>query len=177
MDLEIRQARISDIRKLFRFYSSLDSEARKFYRYLLCNSFTEKIKCLRYLYLRILLNKIIYIISKRYLLMVLLLNQGCIVGVCHISITGEVGKYGIVIDKKYRKHGLGRILSERTISLATNLGVKKITLIVDEDNTRAINLYKKLGFKVIGVCWDSRITANGRRIPIRAIKMELSLKA
>jgi len=34
--------------------------------------------------------------------MVLLLNQGRIVGVCHISIVNESGIYGIVIDKKYR---------------------------------------------------------------------------
>jgi len=109
--------------------------------------------------------------------MVLLFNQGNIIGVCHISIVGESGSYGIVIDKKYRKHGLGRILSERTISLATNYGVKKIILTVDEDNTQAINLYKKLGFKVVGACWDNRVAVNGRKIPIKAIKMELSLKA
>jgi len=79
--------------------------------------------------------------------------------------------------KSIGEHGLGRILSERTISLATNYGVKKITLTVDEDNTRAINLYKKLGFKIVGTCWDNRIAVNGKKIPIRAIKMELSLKA
>lgn len=107
--------------------------------------------------------------------MTLLINQGIIVGVCHIIVMGEKGIYGIVIDRKYRGYGLGYILSEKTISLATNYGVKKIILKVDEDNVQAINLFKKLHFKIVGTRSDNRVV-NGKKTPVRAIIMERNLK-
>jgi len=70
---------------------------------------------------------------------------------------------------------LGYILSQKTILSAARYGIERLILFVDEDNTRAISLYRKLNFKSIGTCWDTRIV-NGKKVPIRAIMMTRELK-
>lgn len=60
------------------------------------------------------------------------------------------GLFGIVIDKDYRGHGFGTILMNNTLDFATNvLKYKFIELQVTSENTDAIKLYKKFGFKEI----------------------------
>jgi len=57
------------------------------------------------------------------------------------------GILGIIIAKEYREVGIGRALMERLIRWATEHPViEKVCLAVLADNTRAINLYKSLGF-------------------------------
>ncbi len=52
----------------------------------------------------------------------------------------------IIVDKMYRKNGIG---SELLDYLIKNNNVKNITLEVNENNIAAINLYLKYGFKVV----------------------------
>lgn len=66
--------------------------------------------------------------------------------------TKHVGTLGIVISKKYTGLGLGRLLMNDLIEWAKQNGVtKKISLVTNETNTVAIELYKKLGFEVEGL--------------------------
>jgi RimJ/RimL family protein N-acetyltransferase len=66
--------------------------------------------------------------------------------------TKHVGTLGIVISKKYTGLGLGKILMNDLIEWAKQNGVtKKISLVTNENNTVAIELYKKLGFEVEGL--------------------------
>jgi ribosomal protein S18 acetylase RimI-like enzyme len=66
--------------------------------------------------------------------------------------TKHVGTLGIVISKKYTGLGLGRILMNDLIDWAKQNGVtKKVSLVTNESNTIAIELYKKLGFEVEGL--------------------------
>lgn len=66
--------------------------------------------------------------------------------------TKHVGTLGIVIAKKYTGLGLGRLLMNDLIEWAKQNGVtKKISLVTNETNTVAIELYKKLGFEVEGL--------------------------
>ncbi|WP_163100440.1 GNAT family N-acetyltransferase [Peribacillus alkalitolerans] len=61
--------------------------------------------------------------------------------------TKHVGTLGIVVAEQYCGFGLGRILMAELIEWARNNGVtKKVSLVTREDNIRAIELYKKLGF-------------------------------
>ena len=52
---------------------------------------------------------------------------------------------------EYRGKGLGRKLAERAISDARARGIERIELEVFASNTRAIQLYEKLGFAHEGV--------------------------
>jgi len=57
----------------------------------------------------------------------------------------------IVIDKKYRVCGYGKILMEELIKRGKILNIKNITLEVDKSNDIAICLYEKVGFKKIAI--------------------------
>lgn len=55
---------------------------------------------------------------------------------------------GIAVSEKYKGKGLGLIMMNQLISFAKQNRVKQIKLSVDNDNTPAIKLYEKLGFKL-----------------------------
>lgn len=57
----------------------------------------------------------------------------------------------IVVKKNYRNNGVGTILLKKLISLCNELNLQSLSLEVNEENLSAINLYKKFGFKNIGV--------------------------
>ncbi|RZT16468.1 GNAT family N-acetyltransferase [Fictibacillus sp. BK138] len=66
--------------------------------------------------------------------------------------TRHVGTLGIVVSKKYTGLGLGKVLMNDLIEWAKQNGVtKKISLVTNENNTVAIELYKKLGFEMEGL--------------------------
>ena len=48
------------------------------------------------------------------------------------------------------KNKIGRTLLEEIIKFAEQAGYEQIELEVSGDNSRAINLYKKFGFKIYG---------------------------
>ncbi|MBU8686977.1 GNAT family N-acetyltransferase [Priestia megaterium] len=64
----------------------------------------------------------------------------------------HVGTLGIVVEKSYSGLGLGRQLMIDLIEWArTNKQTKKIELVTQEDNQRAISLYRELGFQTEGL--------------------------
>ncbi|MFI8708326.1 GNAT family N-acetyltransferase [Bacillus sp. NPDC077411] len=64
----------------------------------------------------------------------------------------HVGTLGIVIAEEHCGIGLGRTLMDELIEWAKGNGTtKKIHLVTREDNDRAIELYKKVGFKEEGL--------------------------
>ncbi|HDX9580751.1 TPA: GNAT family N-acetyltransferase [Bacillus pseudomycoides] len=66
--------------------------------------------------------------------------------------TKHIGTLGIVIAEKYCGFGLGRKLMEELIEWARgNDTTKKLHLVTRVDNERAIELYKKVGFKEEGL--------------------------
>jgi RimJ/RimL family protein N-acetyltransferase len=66
-------------------------------------------------------------------------------------IRGQSATVGILIgEEKWRRKGVGfEILTELLRYSFTELGLKKVDLGVDKQNSAAINLYKKVGFKTI----------------------------
>ena len=93
--------------------------------------------------------------NKKQLNLVLEIN-GKILGTAGLrienDITGHVGNFGILMKKEARGRGLGFKLSRATISEAKKkLKVKIVRLNVSHRNKAAIGLYKKLGFKEVGV--------------------------
>jgi RimJ/RimL family protein N-acetyltransferase len=66
--------------------------------------------------------------------------------------TKHVGTLGIVITDKFKGLGLGKVLMNELLEWARQNGItKKISLVTNENNTRAIELYKKLGFEIEGL--------------------------
>ena len=84
-----------------------------------------------------------YIIAK---------SNNKIVGFAGIKILfDEADIMNIVVKKDYRNKGIGSILLENLVSLSEKFCLSSLSLEVNEENIPAINLYKKLGFKNIGI--------------------------
>lgn len=64
----------------------------------------------------------------------------------------HVGTLGIVVAEQYCGLGLGGEMVDYLIEWAKLNGItKKISLVTREDNSRAIELYKKIGFETEGI--------------------------
>ncbi|MHA1699124.1 MAG: GNAT family N-acetyltransferase, partial [Promethearchaeota archaeon] len=57
---------------------------------------------------------------------------------------------GILVHPSYRNIGVGYALIEEGLKEALKRGKKKVILSVFHTNTRAIALYKKFGFEIVG---------------------------
>lgn len=89
------------------------------------------------------------LLSKNSKYIVAILNNE-IVGFAGVKVLlDEADIMNIVIKKDYRKKGIGTLLLQELINIASNLNY--ITLEVNEENNPAINLYKKFGFEIAGI--------------------------
>ena len=52
---------------------------------------------------------------------------------------------------QFRGQGIGERLIRRTLAAARAFGLHRVELTVREDNTGAIELYKKIGFEIEGL--------------------------
>lgn len=82
------------------------------------------------------------------------------------------GFLGMGIHKGYRGKGLGTHLLTKALKHAKMLGLEKVELSVYTENARAIYLYRKFGFKDIGVIRNYR-KLNG--VYFDCLEMELFL--
>ena len=79
-----------------------------------------------------------------------------VIGWCDISpldrpVFNHSGCLGIGIIQGYRNLGLGEHLIRQALALAVARGLTRVELTVRENNTSAINLYKKVGFVAEGL--------------------------
>ena len=66
------------------------------------------------------------------------------------SVLGEADMMNLAVDMTARGKGIGSQLINALIDHLRKDGVYRLTLEVRVSNTPAINLYEKLGFKIIG---------------------------
>lgn len=66
----------------------------------------------------------------------------------HLEKENGVVWLGIAVAEQYRRRGLGRTMMKELIDHARSNDIHSIYLSVDYDNTAAMDLYKKLGFKL-----------------------------
>ena len=114
-------------------------------------------------------NEIRFIESKRANKNELLLTakiNGKIVGTLGFASSAyrrgkHKGQFGIVVLRKYWSYGIGSKMLGLLTEWADNIGLVKVALEADEDNERAIKLYKKFGFEVEGILKYSKHMAQG----------------
>ena len=68
-----------------------------------------------------------------------------------ITCLDEATLNNIVVKKSCRGRGIGGELLDSIIELCGDLNMKTLTLEVDSSNIPAISLYKKFGFKNLGI--------------------------
>ncbi len=75
--------------------------------------------------------------------------DGVKIGVCGLkNITADMAEYwGYIGDKEYWGRGIGREIVCLCINLACDLKLRKLCLNVLKSNSRALSLYKNMGFE------------------------------
>lgn len=87
--------------------------------------------------------------TKDYYFVMLLNNK--IIGYSLLRLFGyEIPSFGCCIRRGYENIGYGEKLTKWTLNKAKELGYKKVILKVYKNNERALELYKKVGFKTTG---------------------------
>lgn len=78
-------------------------------------------------------------------------GSGGVVGFCAtMLVIDEVHITNIAVNLKYRGMGLGRRILEFAIDHYSGMNLKGITLEVNVKNVVAIELYKSMGFEIVG---------------------------
>ena len=116
--------------------------------------------------------------SKNSLFLVAVINEE-IVGIFTFEGGGNprtkhVGDFGITVLKNYWGLGIGSILIEMLLNwVKKSKTVRKINLKVDTNNTRAISVYEKFGFKKEGeVSRDSFINGKFNNAYIMGLEID-----
>ena len=84
------------------------------------------------------------------------LIEGCVVGWCDIRSLerpafDHSGVLGMGVVAEHRGRGIGEALLRATLESARAQGLTRVELTVREKNTRAMALYRKVGFEVEGI--------------------------
>ena len=87
-------------------------------------------------------------------------SAGEVVGWCDVTpkerpIYAHGGVLGIGLLPQFRGQGIGTNLIRSTLAATRTIGLHRVELTVRENNTRAIELYKKVGFVVEGFQRDA----------------------
>jgi ribosomal-protein-alanine N-acetyltransferase len=92
-----------------------------------------------------------YILSSNYIFSVLKYNNS-VIGFCLSFISNiESELYKIAISKNYQNLGFGKLLLRLHLTYLTLFEVKQNYLEVNINNHKAINLYKKIGYKEVNI--------------------------
>lgn len=85
----------------------------------------------------------------------------------------EMEIISLLIDKNFRKKGIGKNLISKILRIAKKNKIKHIFLEVSVENKIAINLYKKFNFNMIGER-KKYYNQNGRSIDAYIMRLDLS---
>lgn len=80
-------------------------------------------------------------------------ESGTIVGNVSLLTTGMEGRFlvaNVAVHPDFRRQGIGRMLMEAVLDYVDERGANEVLLQVKHDNHPAINLYKVLGFDIVG---------------------------
>jgi RimJ/RimL family protein N-acetyltransferase len=88
------------------------------------------------------------------------ISAGEVVGWCDVTakprpIYAHAGVLGMGLLPRFRRQGIGTDLIRRSLTAAAEFGFHRVELTVREKNTGAIELYRKVGFRIEGVQRDA----------------------
>jgi L-amino acid N-acyltransferase YncA len=64
-----------------------------------------------------------------------------------VTWSRHVGEIRVIVSTDYRRHGLGRRLTDEVFDIARDLGLRKITAQMTPDQTAARATFERLGFR------------------------------
>jgi phosphinothricin acetyltransferase len=70
----------------------------------------------------------------------------------------------LYVNRYFRGRGIGSKLVNHTVDNAKKLGFKYLTLMVDAENEKNVNLYKKLGFTTCIGRFTKTVNENGKDV-------------
>lgn len=78
-----------------------------------------------------------------------------LVGMANLTVLpsskqAHVAEIGVMLIKEYFGYGIATLMMEMLLEFATHTSLKVLTLEVVEQNTKAIRLYERFGFKCVG---------------------------
>ena len=116
------------------------------------------------------LNKVLRELAIGRRISVAAFHQGLLVG--HCDITGRTsrdekhtGLLGVIVMEGYRGLGLGQTMMRTALDQAAKLGIWVVELEVFANNAPARHIYKKLGFRTVGVI-PKKILRKGKYVDI-----------
>jgi ribosomal protein S18 acetylase RimI-like enzyme len=65
-------------------------------------------------------------------------------------VSEDIPEVSIAVDREYRGLGIGRALMVTLIDMARESDIPMLSLSVDSANVRALGLYERLGFRIVG---------------------------
>ena len=87
-------------------------------------------------------------------------------------IKNDIEIISILVDKKYKKKGIGKSMLNKLLNIAKKKQIQHIFLEVSVENKIAINLYKKFNFVKIGQR-KNYYEKNGRNIDANVMRLTL----
>jgi RimJ/RimL family protein N-acetyltransferase len=75
---------------------------------------------------------------------------GATLAFSQVEVFKHKAEFGITVHDDYQDRGLGTALTKHMIEIARSKGLKKISLTVVTENSRAIRVYEKCGFRIEG---------------------------
>lgn len=147
-DINIRPLTIDDYNKVYNFFKAINDE-RTFIRFQGEKiTIEDEIKFVQNSVKEENNNKKISLVAE---------YKNAIIGSCDITkgilVQHHTATVGIIVAKKFRKHGIGKMLLKQIISVAKNKwkDLKIIRLEVFSNNSVAIKFYESFGFKTYGI--------------------------
>ncbi|HEY8890336.1 MAG TPA: GNAT family protein [Clostridium sp.] len=155
-ELVIESAQIKDSKEIITFIKQVESETKFLMREI--GEYNKSVE-----------DEIIFIENKRKsakdVFLVAKVN-GKVVGTLGFNTSPysrykHKGQFGISISEEFWNYGIGYNLIDTLINWADKEGFVKISLEVDSDNSRAINLYNKFKFVQEGILKYDKYLENG----------------
>lgn len=158
----VRQLTPRDILAVHKLYNSLSNESKQYYSSVIYGKPRHPIWFLAQIALIIsctpLRELILHTYSKYIYFIVGAFNhQNDLVGFCSICVhdclsNGKlIARLGIAVKDNYQSKGVGSKLMEELLFLAMIRNVGKIYLEVISANVKAVRLYQKYGFEIVGI--------------------------
>ena len=99
-------------------------------------------------------------IRNGYPQLVAVTSGGEVVGWCDVTgrpgpLYAHAGVLGMGLLPAFRRQGIGKQLIQRALAAAQDFGFRRVELAVRANNLNAIELYKRVGFRVEGVQRDA----------------------